>query len=362
MMALQRRVDTNRKDINSNGQNDNREAGRTSLRRTRDGDVRKMSTTSKKSFFSRPDSSSDKQTSRELSTDNGRSSKNYRINDSPSRTDTRISPAQEDTDEDKRDRGRSSWKQVIKKLETSQPTKNSMTKVIKSVDMEVKIDELQCKHFDTCGGCTVRGNFTNIPIINKARTFFASEGFKSFPIHIYNHWEWRTHVKLAVQPLSKWGGLKFGLYKTGTHEVEPIPDCRVHHPRINEAIEVLKAEASVLGVKGYSPGSDRIEPSGELRYVQLSVERASGKVQLVLVWNCMTFKEAEQTLPRLTKKLKGRYDLFDSITVNFHTSTGNSIFNYNPKSWKLLWGAPVLKEVIGEATFLFRPQIFRQVP
>jgi tRNA/tmRNA/rRNA uracil-C5-methylase (TrmA/RlmC/RlmD family) len=88
-------------------------------------------------------------------------------------------------------------------------------------------------------------------------------------------------VKLAVQPLSRWGGLKIGLYKAGSHEVEPIPSCRVHHPRINEAVEELKAAATDVGVKAYQPptntaGGKNVGSSGELRYLQMSVERATG--------------------------------------------------------------------------------------
>jgi hypothetical protein len=257
----------------------------------------------------------------------------------------------------------SPWKQVIHKLESTSPSKNSMGKIGKTVENTTlnTLDELQCKHFDICGGCTVKGDFTSIPVVKKAQIFFATEGIKNLPIHIYDHIAWRSHVKLAVQPLSKWGGLKFGLYKPGSHTVESIPECRVHHPRINEALEVLRNEASALGVKGYQHGQERVDPSGELRYVQLSLERSTGKVQLVLVWNVVTYKEAEQTLPRLVKRLKSRADLFHSITANFQTSRGNAIFNFNAKNWKLLWGPPVLKEQVGEAMFSFRPQIFRQV-
>ena len=60
------------------------------------------------------------------------------------------------------------------------------------------------------------------------------------------------------------------------------------------------------------------------------------------------------------KKLKSRADLWHSITVNFQTSESNTIFNYHPKAWKLLWGPPTLRERIGNVNFFFRPQIFRQ--
>lgn len=93
----------------------------------------------------------------------------------------------------------------------------------------------------------------------------------------------------------------------------------------------------------------------------MSVERYTSKIQLVLVWNAIMFKSADQSLSRLMKKLKTRPDLWHSITINFQTSEGNTIFNFHPKAWKLLWGPQVLKEKIGNATFFFRPQIFRQV-
>ena len=72
------------------------------------------------------------------------------------------------------------------------------------------------------------------------------------------------------------------------------------------------------------------------------------------------FKTASPSLPRLVKRLRSRPDLWHSITVNFQTSEGNTIFNFNPKSWKLMWGPAILKEKIGNATFFFKPQIFRQ--
>ena len=145
---------------------------------------------------------------------------------------------------------------------------------------------------------------------------------------------------------------------------------------------MIREAAKEVGVKGYQRadvrekrnrrqkgpekreskivGSGTGKSEGDLRYLQISVEEHSGRVQVVLVWNAMTFKEAGQLLPRLVKRLKGRSDLFHSITANFQQSEGNAIFNYHPKAWKLLWGPPVLKQRIGDATFFFKPQIFRQ--
>jgi tRNA/tmRNA/rRNA uracil-C5-methylase (TrmA/RlmC/RlmD family) len=95
-------------------------------------------------------------------------------------------------------------------------------------------------------------------------------------VHLGNVTQWRTQVKLAVQPLSKWGGIKLGLYKAGSHIVEPIPNCAVHHPNINLAIDELKQHALQLNVRGYEEAKNGLPPQGELRYIQMSVERGTG--------------------------------------------------------------------------------------
>jgi tRNA/tmRNA/rRNA uracil-C5-methylase (TrmA/RlmC/RlmD family) len=250
------------------------------------------------------------------------------------------------------------WKILIKKLDSSKESSGFVGKIQRK---ESKIvDELQCPHFGVCSGCTITGKFTDSAIVRRAKSFFQLEDI-ILKVHLHNITQWRTNVKLAVQPTSRWGGLKIGLYRTKSHIVEPIPDCRVHHPSINIAVEELRQLALDTGVVGYQEARDNNPATGELRYIQMSVERLTSKIQLVLVWNALNFKSASPSLSRLVKRLKSRPDLWHSITVNFQTSEGNTILNYNPKAWKLLWGPQVLKEKIGNATFFFRPQIFRQV-
>lgn len=221
-------------------------------------------------------------------------------------------------------------------------------------------DELQCSHFDTCSGCTIAGNFTSAGLMQRASKFFKLYNLQ-MKTHVDAVKHWRSHVKLAVQPMSKWGGMKIGLYHANSHTVEAIPHCQVHHPRINEAVELLRLTALDCGVKAYQePANNRGRGNGELRYVQLSMERRSNKVQLVLVWNADHYKDCSQALGRLVKKLKSQ-PIWHSITINFNTGSSNVIFNYEEDGWKLLHGPSFIKERVGNATFLFRPQIFRQV-
>jgi len=260
--------------------------------------------------------------------------------------------------QDDQKRSADPWKVLVKKLDTTKGAKEKFGKVVVA-KVDNTVDELQCVHYDSCAGCSMKGNFSDAPIVKRAKNFFASENL-NFPTTLSDHIGWRTHVKLAVRPLSRWGGIKIGLFKAGSHDVLPIPDCKVHHPRINEAVEFLKAAAMEVGVKGYQEASNGNAAEGELRYIQMSIERETQKIQVVLVWNVFTFKEAEQTLPRLVKRLKGQPQLFHSVYANFQTSPSNVILNYNAKAWKLLWGPPSLKEKVGNANFFFSPQIFRQ--
>ena len=257
-----------------------------------------------------------------------------------------------------------SWKELTNKLKSTRASESQQ----KAFGKEQKLqqsgdgkDELQCKHFESCSGCVAKSEFDDTHIMKRARYFFLSQDV-DMKIHLGKATGWRSHVKLAVQPMSKWGGLNIGLFKAGSHVVEPIPDCRVHHPRINEAVEVLRRSAVEAGVRGYLPAGGRgKEPQGELRYIQLSMDRSSKRIQLVLVWNSLSYKQTSQALPRLIKKLKKRSDLWHSIAINFHSSDSNAIFNFSPKAWQMLWGPPLMREIIGNASFFFQPQIFRQV-
>lgn len=126
-------------------------------------------------------------------------------------------------------------------------------------------------------------------------------------------------------------------------------------------MEELRLAALDAGVKGYVEATASKAPQGELRYLQMTLDRRTKKIQLVLVWNAKDIRTSEQSLLRLTKLLRTRRpDLWHSITINFNTRTNNNIFDYDKKQWKLMFGPEFMKEKVGDAIFLFKPQIFRQ--
>ena len=287
-----------------------------------------------------------------------------------------------------------------------------------------KQDELRCIHFASCSGCSLQSSFTQSPIMQRARKFFAAHGLSNpLPIHIHTNSKfrgdnnpgsssiagWRSHAKLVVQPMSKWGGVKVGLYRRGSHEVgETISSCQVHHPRINEALEIFRRVAIDTGIPIYSPFTasmkqkriDKLHPAGAIRYVTMSVERAPPhRIALVVVLHAEDYKSIADFdgLTYFLKKLKHQtgvshnhskissgqdnideggfsHSLWHSISLNFNPdSNSNSIYYFGPKGdegdmnareassyWKLAWGLPFLKEKIGNVTCFLKPQVFRQ--
>ncbi len=146
---------------------------------------------------------------------------------------------------------------------------------------------------------------------------------------------WRIRAKLAVR------GTKIGLFKPGTHEVEDLIDCPDHHPSINEALHRLRKAP-------YTPYNEQTL-TGDLRYVQLTVQRSTGKVQLVLVSN------GKGKCDALVETLKN--DDWHSIWVNVQEGSTNTIFGPN---WELKMGPTYLEETILGRKFYFHPACFVQ--
>jgi tRNA/tmRNA/rRNA uracil-C5-methylase (TrmA/RlmC/RlmD family) len=174
---------------------------------------------------------------------------------------------------------------------------------------------------------------------------------------------WRTQAKLvAANKSSSWtrDGCQFGLYQRGTHKLLPIPNCQVHHPSINRAVALLEQATAKVGTSAYNEESRE----GSLRYVQLQVERTSGKVCLTLIWNAADLKQTQPALARLIKELN-RLDptLWHSMWCHLNDGLGNNIFSRNPSRWHRLFGVEYMREPlpVGDVGWLyFSPMSFRQ--
>lgn len=187
------------------------------------------------------------------------------------------------------------------------------------------------------------GSPMKAPVVHHARQFFRSlpkeNRLNDLKVICGNKEGWRIQAKLAVRRSSPGAAPLVGIFAAGTHEVLPARDCPVHHPAINKAIEVIERAClrSAYPVVGYCDE----EGSGDLRYVQLTVERTSELVQLVLVWNEKSLEEANPSLRMFVKTLyKESPDLWHSVWVNLNKPWKHSgrIMSYESRDWIHLRG------------------------
>lgn len=288
----------------------------------------------------------------------------------------------------KRDRRRSS----NNKETTSRPkdfTRPVVTSYDDNRDYFVNQERLNaainCEHFGSCPGCVVDDMVGDVQIINSAKRYFSSTAVRrkrTDVIESGEDWviedmddgfykvvipseitEWRTQAKLVCAPKSSsWAkdGCRFGLYKRRSHDVLDIPNCKVHHPSINRAVEALEKATDKVGTAAYSEDARE----GGLRYIQMTVERTTGKVCLTLVWAASDIKYAQPALSRLTKELtRMEPDLWHSMWLHCNDGPGNNIFTRNSRNWHIISGNEFMREpiAIGDKGYLFfSPLVFRQ--
>ncbi|XP_058187470.1 uncharacterized protein LOC131304293 [Rhododendron vialii] len=228
---------------------------------------------------------------------------------------------------------------------------------------------LQCPHFQSCSGCTQEFNLHRPTVLDEATDFFVKHGVSDFSFDTCRLWGWRCRTKLAVRGSST--DPLIGLYEEGTHNVVDIPECKVHHPNINVAVELLKKGITELNIEPY----DEDQGTGELRYVQMAVttyetslpaaERyKNGKVQVTLVWNSRSESSPSSEKLNALANFVWRYGgpskkvhLIHSVWANFQTSPKSIIFG---NRWRHLLGERDFWEHVGGIDVSLAPSSFGQ--
>ena len=198
----------------------------------------------------------------------------------------------------------------------------------------------RCPHYPNCIGCCLT-DVGEAKLFNDAQNYFKEKEIALPPLQQGASVHWRTRAKLAVRGTAK--NPLIGLYKEGTHAVLDISECIAHHPQINAAIAQIKAWMKEQEIAPYDETTYR----GALRYIQLAVERSSGRVQLVLVLN--------EPLPDVKRLYTPA--LFHSLWINKNTRKDNVIFG---KEWELVVGERFLWEQFLGIEVAFLPQSFAQ--
>ena len=156
----------------------------------------------------------------------------------------------------------------------------------------------------------------------------------------------RVRARLAVR--GRRGRLKLGLFEEGTHVVADIPNCTVHHATVNAVARALKRTGKELGVLPYSDQAH----AGDLRYVQIVVQRRTGRAQVVL---CLNSRELERFVPLGEALAEALGPELHSLWLNENAERTNAILG---RSFLRVRGEPAVRErlgaVAGDAT---RPSV-----
>jgi tRNA/tmRNA/rRNA uracil-C5-methylase (TrmA/RlmC/RlmD family) len=131
--------------------------------------------------------------------------------------------------------------------------------------------------------------------------------------------------------------LKLGLFEEGTHVVADIPNCVVHHPAVNTVARALKRVGKELGTLPYSD----LAHAGDLRYVQIVIERSTGRAQIVL---CLNGRELERFVPLAEALAHTLGPELHSVWLNENAERTNAILG---RRFQRVSGEPAVRERIG---------------
>ena len=143
---------------------------------------------------------------------------------------------------------------------------------------------------------------------------------------------------------------KIGLFAAGTHEIVDIPRCAVHHPLVNEVAAAARVAIRVTATRPYA------EPThaGDLRAIQIVVERGSRTAQVVLVGRATT---AASLRPLAGALVAGLGATLHSLWWNGQPERSNAVLG---PYWEHIAGSETTREAIGGVDVFFPPGAFGQ--
>ncbi|HET9957560.1 MAG TPA: hypothetical protein VFQ61_23840 [Polyangiaceae bacterium] len=206
-----------------------------------------------------------------------------------------------------------------------------------------------CPHRPACPGCPRFGSAALAPDAAKTLQRLAELGGLAAPlVHRGAPLGFRYRARLAIRGRAK--NPKLGIFRIGTHQVVHIPHCPIHHPAINSAAQVIR---SALVQHGVAPYSDSAH-AGSVRYLQLVVERRTGRVQVVVV----TRDDDHLALaPFFATLVSSLGDSLQGLFWNIQPERSNAILG---PEFRHLAGETEIREDFAGARLFFPPGAFGQ--
>lgn len=231
--------------------------------------------------------------------------------------------------------------------------------------------EALCPIYRQCGGCQLQhldykaqlawkrqhvvDSLTRIGKLRVADV--AGEGVVVHPtIGMAEPWRYRNKAQVPIGMAQAdmadgaAGSLIGGFYARGSHRIIDMDACVIQHERNDEAVRLVKALGTRLGIRAYDETTGR----GLLRHAVVRTGFATGETMVCLVTN-------GTRIPRVDELVEGiRRALPDvrSIVQNVNTRNTNVIFG---DETRVLWGSDVIYDELDGIRFAISARSFYQV-
>ncbi|HEX6812487.1 MAG TPA: methyltransferase [Planctomycetota bacterium] len=190
---------------------------------------------------------------------------------------------------------------------------------------------LHCPHFGPCGGCTLLDQPIGTQLLHKqqrAREWLLPflggvEPAISPPPHTPRHD--RTSILYPAQLVRR--ELQLGIYRRGTHEIEPIADCRIQH----KALTRLGVRAGEVMRELELPVYNETTHRGLVRAFRARIMPGTNELLLGVVTTRGGFSEREKLGRMLTdagtglRDEQGRPLSLQGVVLNVNETPGNAL-------------------------------------
>jgi tRNA/tmRNA/rRNA uracil-C5-methylase (TrmA/RlmC/RlmD family) len=206
-----------------------------------------------------------------------------------------------------------------------------------------------CPHRPPCPGCPRYGE-PSLPEAARERlaALARAAGVAEPEVVAGERFGYRVRSRLMVRGRAE--APRVGLFEAGSHRAVDVARCRVHHPLVNH-VAVVAREA--IRATRTAPYDDRAH-AGELRALQVVIERSTQRAQVVLVGNA---KKPEPLAPLAEAMERTLGPVLHSLHWNGNPDRTNVILGPH---WRRLHGPEAVRETIGGAAVFFPPGAFGQ--
>jgi 23S rRNA (uracil1939-C5)-methyltransferase len=161
---------------------------------------------------------------------------------------------------------------------------------------------------------------------------------------------WRYRNKAQVPIGEHEGGLIGGFYQQRSHQIIDMKECLIQQEKNDEVVQKVKEICAKYGVRAYDEGRHK----GELRHIMARHGLVTGEVMVVLITRTNELPNRKKISEEIAASIKG----IKSIVHNVNPKKTNVIFG---DVTRVIWGAEVIYDYIGDIKFAISARSFYQV-